>query len=104
MNSDFFGAGVAFAIGVAIAFANYFFSKFMIKKHSNMYASTHILRQFLQVGYLVIILCFGDMTPWNKIWLLVGGCLGITLPMFWFTYRLVKINDSSDKKEDKPNG
>lgn len=104
MNSDFFGAGVAFAFGVVVASANYFFSKHMLKKHPDMYASTHIVRQFLQVGYLVLILCFGDMTPWDKIWLLVGGTLGVTLPMFWFTMKLVKMNDSSDGKGDKPNG
>lgn len=104
MGWDFLGAVIAFVLGTGIAVVNFLISKRMLKKNSNIYASTHIIRQLLQVGYLVLILCFGKFTPWDEIWLLVGGCLGVSLPMLFFTYKLVKLNDSSHREEDYSNG
>lgn len=101
ISSNIFGASVAFLIGTLIALANYSLSKYMLKKKPQFFATTHVLRQVLVVAYLVVIYCFGGYTPYNITWLLVGGCLGVTLPTFYFTFKLVKIND---KKEDDTNG
>ena len=101
INSNIFGAVIAFFVGSLIAVSNYFLSKYMLKNKPQQFASTHILRQVLVVAYLIVIYCFGGYTPYNITWLLVGGCLGITLPTFYFTYKLVKLND---KKEDTDNG
>lgn len=101
ISSNIFGAVVAFLIGTLIALANYSLSKHMLKKKPQFFATTHVLRQVLVVAYLVVIYCFGGYTPYNITWLLVGGCLGVTLPTFYFTFKLVKIND---KKEDDTNG
>lgn len=56
-----------------------------------------IVRQVIQIGYLILIYTLGGYTPWNPNWLLVGGVLGITTPMIYFTAKLVKFND---KRED----
>lgn len=63
-----------------------------------MYAMGQIFRQIIQIGYLVLIFMLGGYTPWDPLWLLTGGVLGITVPMFYFTFKLVKLNDK--KKED----
>ena len=45
-----------------------------------------------------------EYTPWDRMWMLVGGCMGITLPMIIFTPRLVRLNDSLRKKEENKDG
>ncbi len=98
------GAAIAFILGVLIAAGNYFFSRHMLKKRPENYASTQMVRQLLQIAYLVVLFFVGPYTPWDRNWMLVGGCLGITLPMFFFTYKLVKLNESSKRKEDHSDG
>ena len=62
-------------------------SKHLLKTRPDMYTGGQIIRSAIQIGYLVIIFTLGGYTPWGMTWLLVGGCLGITLPMFYFTYK-----------------
>ncbi len=104
MEASIFGAALAFCAGAAIASVNYIFSRYILKNHSSKYAATQILRQLIQVAFLVCVFVFGEYTPWDRIWLLIGGCLGVTLPMLWFTYRLVRLNDSLSRKEDSSDG
>lgn len=97
MDNNIVGAVIAFALGAVIAYINYVISKYLLKKKPDMYPMGQIVRQAIQIGYLILIYTLGTYTPWSPTWLLVGGCLGITTPMFYFTARLVKLND---KKED----
>ena len=100
MDNNIIGAVFAFVIGGAVAYLNYAVSKYLLKTHPDMYTGGQIIRSAIQIGYLILIYTLGGFTPWDKMWLLVGGCLGITLPMFYFTYKLVKFNDQN-KEEDK---
>ena len=34
----------------------------------------------------------------------ISVVMGMTLPMFWFTSKLVKLNDAMKGKEDEANG
>ena len=95
---------LAFCIGAAVAAVNYVFSRYLLVKRPSMYAGMHIVRQIIQVSYLLVLFLLGGYTPWDVVWLLVGGCLGVTLPMFWFTYRLVKLNDSLHGKGGPSDG
>ena len=104
IKTNILGVAIAFGIGFAVAALNYAFSRYLLKKHPSKYAGTQIVWQILQIVYLGAIVLFGGHTPWDRLWLLVGACLGITLPMFWFTYRLVKLNDSLHEKEESSNG
>ncbi|MBQ7936552.1 MAG: hypothetical protein IJ333_09465 [Clostridia bacterium] len=108
ISSNYFGAALAFLVGAAIAFINYAISKRILKKQTAHFASATVFRQLLQIGYLVLLLVFGSYTPWNKTYLLIGGVLGITVPMFWFTHRLVQVSVSlqkdANRKEESSNG
>ncbi len=104
MHTNLFGAFAAFSVGLIIAAVNYALSRYVLKNHTSKYAFVQIIRQMIQVAYLVVIFVVADYTPWDVVWLLVGGGLGITLPMIFFTFRLVKLNDSLSKKEDSSNG
>lgn len=104
MGTNFFGAALAFLLGAAIAWLNYCLSRRVLKKTPSKYAAAAPGRQLLQVAYLVALFLLGGYTPWNRIWLLVGGCLGITLPMIYFTYKLVQLSNSLQKKEASSDG
>ncbi len=104
IEHNIFGAILAFIIGAAISAASYGISRRVLQKNPSGYVAVQVGKQILQVLFLVLLFVLGNYTPWSKIWLLVGGCLGITLPMFWFTYQLVKLNDSLHGKEDSSNG
>lgn len=101
IHTNIFGASLTFVIGLVIAFLSFLFSKYMLKKHASKYAISQALKQMVQVLYLVAIYFLYSYTPWSLMWLLAGGALGITVPMFYFTYKLVKLNDLVDEKEDE---
>lgn len=101
---NLFGAALAFLLGFAIAAGNYAISRHVLKNRPEQYSLTMIIRQFIQVLFIVLLYLLGKYTPWDRLWLLVGGVLGVTLPMVWFTAKLVKLNDSREGKEDDTNG
>ncbi len=106
MDADIVGAALAFLVGVGIATANFALSRHILKTRPDMYAAAQTVKQLVQVAYLVALFLLGGYTPWDNIWLLVGGGLGITLPMILFTYLLVRINDSNRTrgKEEHTDG
>lgn len=104
IGTNILGAALAFATGAAIAALNYAVSRYLLTKRPSMYAGMQIIWQPVQIAYLGALVLLGGYTPWNWLWLLAGGCLGITLPKFWFTYRLVKLNDSLHEKEESSDG
>ena len=104
MRSDIFGAACAFCAGAAMAGAGYALSRLALQKAPSVYAAVQAAKQILEVAFLVLLFVLGPRTPWDRVWLMAGGCLGLTLPMIWFTYRLVKLNDSLHKKGDSTDG
>lgn len=102
--SNILGAAIAFLLGVGVAAGNYSISRHVLKTKPDKYSLTMVVRQFVQVAFIVLVYVLGQYTPWDRLWLLVGGVLGMTLPMIWFTSRLVKLNDSGKGKEENPDG
>ncbi len=101
---DLLGAVIAFLLGFGIAAANYALSRRVLKTAPDKFSLTMMARQFVQILFIVLVYFLGQYTPWDRLWLLVGGVLGMTLPMFWFTSKLVKLNDTVNGKEDKNDG
>ena len=107
MIRDITGAAVAAAVGFFIAFLNYIISKKVLMKAPDKYSVTLIARQILQVGYLVAVYFVGSETQIAAlIYLLVGAVIGMTVPMFFFTKKLLVLNDAmkAKKKEDETDG
>lgn len=108
MGTDISGAVITALIGVVISFLNYLISKQVLLKNPQKYSFTTIMRQVLQVLFLVAVYFIGQKTRFDIFYLLIGAALGITIPMFYFTGKLVKINDSVQKdkkaKEDEIDG
>lgn len=109
MENDFIGAAAAFAAGVLISFCNYKISQYFLKKRPDRLSLASVLRQPIQVLYIVALFFGAKYTPWDKTFVLIGGALGITLPMLIFTSRLLKVNKSescpeTNGKEGEENG
>lgn len=104
IDNNIIGAIIAFLIGFCISAVNYAISKYILKKHTSKYPYLQFIRLPLQIGYLVALYFCSGFTPWGVDWLLIGGALGVTVPMLFFTYRLVKINDAQGRREDKSDG
>lgn len=104
IRTNIFGAVLSFGVGAAIAALHYAFSRRLLLKAPARYAVMQFIWQGVQIAYLFALFALGGYTPWDRLWLLAGGCFGITLPMLWFTRRLVKLNDELGKKEARTDG
>lgn len=109
MFSDIVGAVVAAAVGFLIAFINYVFSKKVLIKSPDKYSASFVVRQVLQVAYLVAVYFIGTKTQIADLtFLLVGAVAGMTVPMFFFTKKLLSLNDTiktkKTAKEDETDG
>lgn len=104
IGTNIFGAALAFIAGAAVAALNYALSRYALTARPSRYLGTQIVRQIVQIAYLAILFMFGGHTPWDTVWLLAGGAFGVTLPMFYFTFRLVRLNNSIHAKEDSADG
>ena len=114
------GAVIAFFIGMSISLVNYLLSKKILITHPDQYAITTVMRQFLNVAYLVVCFFIAEHTAVNLAALLIGAVLGLTLSSFYFTWKLLKINklnytgnqapsknnesDHMEEKEDEAHG
>lgn len=106
MDNDFAGAVIAFVTGALICFGNYKLSDYFLKSKPDKFSLISVVRQIVQITYIVILFFAAKYTPWDRTYILIGGVLGITLPMFYFTFRLVKTANGSKKeeKEEKTDG
>lgn len=103
MSFWLWGALLAFLGGVAVGLCNYLLSLFVLRKKAEWFSFISVARQLLQVGYLVALFFAAPLTPWSQPVLLLGGALGITGSMFFFTGRLVKLNDAQKKQQTPPD-
>lgn len=102
MNHNIIGAAAALILGLTVAFVNYLFSKKVLIKSPEKYSLVTVVRQVLQVGFLVLVYLIGTKTQLaDPAYLLVGAVLGMTVPMLFFTKKLLHINDlaATDKNE-----
>ena len=101
MISNIIGAVVVAVVGVGVAFVNYLISKTVLTKIPDKYSATTVLRQIVQIAFLVIVYFISKKTNYDPMYLLVGAVLGITVPMFIFTKKLLTFNETLRSKEKR---
>lgn len=105
---DILGVIITFALGVGIATLNYYISKYFLEKNPDKFAMTTVVKQIFNVGYLVAVYMSGDFLPFKLAYMLIGAVLGITLPMFIYTRKLLKLNEekrgNTREKEGESDG
>lgn len=95
MNHSIIGALITAVIGFLIAYVNYLLSKKMLIKAPEKYSVITVVRQVIQVGFLVLVYFVGTkIQAVNPIYLLVGAVIGLTLPMIYFTKKLLSVNEA----------
>lgn len=107
MTTDLIYAGVTFILGMLIAFLGYLSASHILRKKPELYTSSTVIRQIIQVLYFVAVYFISKRADVNIIYPLIGAASGITLPMFYFTKKLVRQNDATEKnhmKESDKNG
>lgn len=106
--NDILGAVITFTVGVGVSALNYLISKYFLQKSPDKFAMTSVIKQIINVAFLVAVYMLSDRLPWSFTYLIVGAVLGITLPMLLFTRKLLKLNgekrSTSDGKEGEKNG
>ncbi|MBE6575949.1 MAG: hypothetical protein E7654_06750 [Ruminococcaceae bacterium] len=90
MPNSLVGMFAAFLIGAALSYVNYLLTAKAAKASSGQLAGVSLLRQLINIGYLALVFFLAPYTPWDRIWMLVGAVLGVTLPMFLFTFLLLR--------------
>ncbi|MGN1345510.1 MAG: hypothetical protein ACI4V1_01885 [Eubacteriales bacterium] len=101
LNHSIIGAALACLTGIAAAFLNYLVSLVVLRRKPEMLPLTSVLRQFINILYLAAIYFCAPYTPWERIPLLVGAVVGITVSMFFFTYLLVRESNGQKTKQDR---
>ena len=101
MISNIIGAVVVAVVGVGVAFVNSLISKTVLTKIPDKYSATTVLRQIVQIAFLVIVYFISKKTNYDPMYLLVGAVLGITVPMFIFTKKLLTLNETLRSKEKR---
>ena len=99
--NDILGAVIAFTSGVGISALNYFISKYFLQKRPDKFAMTTVIKQIINVAFLVAVYAISDYVPCKFMYLIIGAVLGITLPMLIFTRKLLKLN--GQKHSDSVN-
>ncbi len=106
MKANLIGCAVVFAIGILLAYLGYRLCAYAIKKRPEYYPFATVFRQILQILYFVAVYFLGEKSGADVVYLLVGAAVGITLPMFYFTSKLVKLNDdlTRERRESESDG
>ena len=99
MVGNIIGALLTFVLGVAVAFLNYTVARYILQKRPDLYGSSAVLRQLIQVAYLVAVYFVGSHISVNLWYLLIGAVLGVTLPLFYFTKKLLALSASLRDEE-----
>lgn len=105
MIPNIIGAAVAAAVGFLIAFINYTFSKKVLVNTPDRFPVTFVVRQFLQVAYLVVVYIIGSKTAVaDLMYLLIGAAVGMTIPTIFFTKKLLALNELGSLKNSGKEG
>jgi hypothetical protein len=93
MSHGVVGLAVALLGGVLVGFINYLLTGPLLRRKASLYAAFSVVRQILHIGYLVALYLAAPYTPWDRLYLLIGGVLGMTVSMAVFTAKLVRLSD-----------
>ena len=108
MAQNIIGAVICAMAGFLVAYINYALSRKILKTQPEKFALATVARQVVQVGYLIAVYFIGSKLSVSLVFLLVGAVIGMTVPMFFFTKKLLAVNESLVTKnkngEEDENG
>ncbi len=103
MKHDIIGCVIALAVGVGIAYLNYTVSKILLNKKRDSYYLTQYIRTAINLAFLILLYFVAEPLGYDRTWFLVGGCVGLTVPLIFFTSLLIKENERIQEKNKNKN-
>ena len=100
---NYAAAAAALLVGAAISFADYKILEFFISRKQSNPAVGSFVRQIINIAYIFLLYFIGKKTGLDVRFLLIGGAIGITVPSFFFTARILKKQDSANGKDKEDN-
>lgn len=97
MNQSIIGCILAALVGGIIAWINARLTAKAASAGTTTLSVVPVVRMLLSVGYLALVYFVSPYLPWDRIWMLAGACVGLTIPMFFFTFRLLKKLTPTDR-------
>lgn len=97
MKYNIIAAVAALLIGSLIAYLNYRISKSAMHKSAQTVSAMMIVRQIINIAYLVGVYFLSNLAHVSPMYALIGAAVGLTVPMFWFTCKLA--NHANPSKE-----
>lgn len=102
MADSIVGALLAAMCGGIVAYVNYHLTSHVAGNPNERFAVVSVIRQLLNVGYLAVVFFLAPYTPWDRIWMLIGAVIGLTLPTLIFTFLLLRrLKGNTDDEENK---
>lgn len=114
MENPIVGGLLAFAAGFAVSAANFLISRAARRRAACRHAKDgaaqtrailypSLIRQLLCLVFLVALYFAAPYLPWERTPLLIGGALGITLPLIFFTALLLRGDTAEDRHQAEEN-
>ena len=101
MERNIISAALAASVGFFVAFINYCLSKHVLVKAPEKYSFVTVVRQVIQIGFLAAVYFIGkNLQSADLTYLLVGAVVGMTLPMIYFTKKLLAVNENASGKSN----
>ena len=100
---DVFGAIVALAGGTLVATINYLISKRALGKKPNAFAVVFIIRQAINIAYVLGAYFLAPITTFNTWYFVIGAVMGATLPSIFFTKKLLATSNKFENKTSENN-
>ncbi len=94
MKNELLFALLALLGGGVMAYLNYMITGMLIKCKPEFVAAGSVIRQVINVAYLAAVYFISSELLSSVLYTLVGAVIGLTVPMFFFTFRLVKKNNN----------
>lgn len=104
MKESLPGIIAAFMGGAVLAWVNYRLTRKAAMGGVNNLTLIPLVRLGLSVGYLAAVFFAAPHTPWDSTWLLLAAVLGLTVPMFIYTYIILRQLNANGQTEEKKEG
>ena len=104
VDQSLLGGAAAFVFGAVLALVNYLISRAVMRRKPSMFSSTAVIRQLINIGGLAALYVIAPHTPFETLPLVIGGVLGETLPMLFFTFLLLREGKSAGDDNNGKKG
>ncbi len=104
MDKWYVGALFAALGGALIAWGNSCLTDWAARRSERWLYMLSPLRMLFSVGYLTAVYFLAPITPWERLPLLCGAVVGLTVPMIFFTVRLVRRTKREPENGTKERG